>query len=277
MEFFRTVKLDGQKAAIADKHRQGDHEPAAVPRTTSASTTCRSTARRDALGRRSAAHPARSQIGSGLTGVMYVLDEPSIGLHQRDNDRLLATLKHLRDLGNSVIVVEHDEDAIASADYVVDMGPGAGEHGGQVVAQGTPEDIRRATAFAHGQYLAGTRQIPIPAKRNRAEAGRELTITGAAGNNLRASPCTCRSAFSCASPACRARASRRSSTTRCTTRSRAICTTARGAGAVHGDRGARALRQGDQRRPEPHRAHAALQSRRPTPDCSRRSARSSRR
>ena len=89
-----------------------------------------------------------SQIGSGLTGVMYVLDEPSIGLHQRDNDRLLATLKHLRDLGNSVIVVEHDQDAICAADYVVDMGPGAGEHGGQVVAQGTPEEIRLAHAFA---------------------------------------------------------------------------------------------------------------------------------
>ena len=105
-----------------------------------------------------------SQIGSGLTGVMYVLDEPSIGLHQRDNDRLLATLKHLRDLGNSVIVVEHDQDAIHAADHVVDMGPGAGEHGGQVVAQGTPDDIRRAAHSLTGQYLAGHRQIPIPAQ-----------------------------------------------------------------------------------------------------------------
>jgi excinuclease ABC subunit A len=93
---------------------------------------------------------------------MYVLDEPSIGLHQRDNDRLLATLKHLRDLGNSVIVVEHDHDAISSADYIVDMGPGAGEHGGQVVAQGTPEEIRLATHSLTGQYLAGRRQIPMP-------------------------------------------------------------------------------------------------------------------
>src|SRR5205085_10696065 len=107
-----------------------------------------------------------SQIGSGLTGVMYVLDEPSIGLHQRDNDRLLSTLKHLRDLGNSVIVVEHDHDAIMTADHVVDMGPGAGEHGGQVVAQGTPEDIRRAPHSLTGQYLAGHRQIPIPQPRN---------------------------------------------------------------------------------------------------------------
>ncbi len=126
-----------------------------------------------------------SQIGSGLTGVMYVLDEPSIGLHQRDNDRLLATLKHLRDLGNSVIVVEHDQDAILSADYVVDMGPGAGEHGGQVVAQGTPEDIKHAAHSLTGQYLAGHREIPVPARRQAADPGRMLTIAGASGNNLR--------------------------------------------------------------------------------------------
>ncbi len=126
-----------------------------------------------------------SQIGSGLTGVMYVLDEPSIGLHQRDNDRLLATLKHLRDLGNSVIVVEHDQDAILSADYVVDMGPGAGEHGGQVVAQGTPDEIRRATHSLTGQYLAGRREIPVPARRQVADPERMLTIKGASGNNLR--------------------------------------------------------------------------------------------
>src|SRR5512135_119212 len=126
-----------------------------------------------------------SQIGSGLTGVMYVLDEPSIGLHQRDNDRLLATLKHLRDLGNSVIVVEHDQDAILSADYVVDMGPGAGEHGGQIVAQGTPEEIRQAPHSLTGQYLAGRRQIPMPARRHRADGDRLLTVTGATGNNLK--------------------------------------------------------------------------------------------
>jgi len=125
-----------------------------------------------------------SQIGSGLTGVMYVLDEPSIGLHQRDNDRLIETLKHLRDLGNSVIVVEHDQDAILAADYVVDMGPGAGEHGGQVVAQGTPEDIRHAPHSLTGQYLAGHRQIPMPARRHRADAARRLVIAGASGNNL---------------------------------------------------------------------------------------------
>ena len=109
---------------------------------------------------------------------MYVLDEPSIGLHQRDNDRLLETLKNLRDLGNSVIVVEHDQDAINAADYVVDMGPGAGEHGGQVVAQGTPDDIRHAPHSLTGQYLAGHRQIPIPPKRHRADPGRTLKIIG---------------------------------------------------------------------------------------------------
>jgi len=126
-----------------------------------------------------------SQIGSGLTGVMYVLDEPSIGLHQRDNDRLLETLKHLRDLGNSVIVVEHDQEAILAADYVVDMGPGAGEHGGQVVAQGTPDDIRRAAHSLTGQYLAGHRQIAMPERRHRGDPTRRLVISGATGNNLK--------------------------------------------------------------------------------------------
>jgi excinuclease ABC subunit A len=126
-----------------------------------------------------------SQIGSGLTGVMYVLDEPSIGLHQRDNDRLLETLKRLRDLGNSVIVVEHDEDAINAADYVVDMGPGAGEHGGQVVAQGTPEEIRRASESLTGQYLSGKKQIAIPKKRTKIDMRKVLTIKGASGNNLK--------------------------------------------------------------------------------------------
>ena len=126
-----------------------------------------------------------SQIGSGLTGVMYVLDEPSIGLHQRDNDRLLETLKRLRDLGNSVIVVEHDEEAINAADYVVDMGPGAGEHGGQVVAQGTPDEIRKASESLTGQYLSGKKQIAIPRKRGKVDLRKVLTIKGACGNNLK--------------------------------------------------------------------------------------------
>ena len=126
-----------------------------------------------------------SQIGSGLTGVMYVLDEPSIGLHQRDNGRLLETLKHLRDLGNSVIVVEHDQDAILTADYVVDMGPGAGEHGGIVIAQGAPDVIRSSDASLTGQYLSGRLEIAIPAKRIPPVDDCWLSITGATGNNLK--------------------------------------------------------------------------------------------
>ena len=124
-----------------------------------------------------------SQIGSGLTGVMYVLDEPSIGLHQRDNDRLIETLRHLRDLGNSVLVVEHDEDAIRAADWVVDMGPGAGVHGGQVVAQGRPEQVAQDTASLTGRYLSGTLRIEVPAKRVR-PGERQLVVRNARGNNL---------------------------------------------------------------------------------------------
>lgn len=125
-----------------------------------------------------------SQIGSGLTGVMYVLDEPSIGLHQRDNGRLIQTLKDLRDLGNSVIVVEHDEDMIRSADFVVDMGPGAGEHGGQIVAHGTPHDIIHSDSLT-GQYLAGTRLITTPELRPVSDDLPCLKITGCRGNNLK--------------------------------------------------------------------------------------------
>lgn len=125
-----------------------------------------------------------SQIGSGLTGVMYVLDEPSIGLHQRDNDRLIETLKHLRDLDNSVIVVEHDEDMIRASDYVVDMGPGAGEHGGTVVASGTPEEVENHPTSATGQFLSGKRRIEVP-KQRREKTDKELVIYGASGNNLK--------------------------------------------------------------------------------------------
>ncbi|MBI5919958.1 MAG: excinuclease ABC subunit UvrA [Nitrosomonadales bacterium] len=126
-----------------------------------------------------------SQIGSGLTGVMYVLDEPSIGLHQRDNDRLLDTLKRLRDMGNSVIVVEHDEDAIQTADYVVDMGPGAGEHGGVVVAQGTPAEICANPNSLTGDYLVGRRRIEAPSVPHQPDPERMLRIIGATGNNLK--------------------------------------------------------------------------------------------
>jgi excinuclease ABC subunit A len=125
-----------------------------------------------------------SQIGSGLTGVMYVLDEPSIGLHQRDNDRLISTLKHLRDLGNSVIVVEHDEDMIRMADYVVDMGPGAGEHGGMIISEGTPLEVQADPASMTGQYLAGSRRIEYPQDRKQPDE-RHLRIVEAYGNNLR--------------------------------------------------------------------------------------------
>ena len=125
-----------------------------------------------------------SQIGSGLTGVLYVLDEPSIGLHQRDNDRLLTTLKNLRDQGNTVLVVEHDEDAIREADYVFDIGPGAGVHGGQVVARGTPSEIAADPASLTGQYLSGAREIRVP-KVRRAGNGKSLTVVGASGNNLK--------------------------------------------------------------------------------------------
>ena len=123
-----------------------------------------------------------TQIGSGLVGVAYILDEPSIGLHQRDNGKLLATLKHLRDLGNSVIVVEHDEETMRAADYVVDIGPGAGEHGGEVVAAGTAEDIMKCERSVTGQYLSGKRKIPVPEKR-RTPSG-WLTVTGAREHNL---------------------------------------------------------------------------------------------
>ena len=126
-----------------------------------------------------------SQIGSGLTGVMYVLDEPSIGLHQRDNDKLIQTLHHLRDLGNSVIVVEHDEDMIRSADFVVDMGPGAGEHGGEVVASGTPADVFANDASLTGQYLSGKQSIAVPQRRPVNDELDYLVLSGASGNNLK--------------------------------------------------------------------------------------------
>ena len=126
-----------------------------------------------------------SQIGSGLTGVLYVLDEPSIGLHQRDNERLLETLKHLRNLGNSVIVVEHDEDAILSADFVIDIGPGAGVHGGQIIAKGPPKSIISSRKSLTGDYLAGRRAVPVPTERRPMNPKKCLTIKGARGNNLK--------------------------------------------------------------------------------------------
>ncbi len=126
-----------------------------------------------------------SQIGSGLTGVLYVLDEPSIGLHQRDNERLLVTLRRLRDLGNSVLVVEHDEDAIRTADWLVDIGPGAGAHGGTVVSQGTPQHVMDDPKSLTGDYLSGRREIPMPEQRRKPDAKRLIRVVGATGNNLK--------------------------------------------------------------------------------------------
>ncbi|GGD88768.1 UvrABC system protein A [Aureimonas endophytica] len=126
-----------------------------------------------------------SQIGSGLTGVLYVLDEPSIGLHQRDNARLLTTLKHLRDIGNTVIVVEHDEDAVLTADYVVDIGPAAGIHGGQVIAEGTPDEIKANPKSLTGRYLSGALGVALPEARRKPQKGRRLKVVGARGNNLK--------------------------------------------------------------------------------------------
>ncbi|MDD4977561.1 MAG: excinuclease ABC subunit UvrA [Gallionella sp.] len=185
LAFFSELKLQGSKAAIAEKIvieianrltflNNVGLDYLSLER--SAETLSGGEAQRIRLA---------SQIGSGLTGVMYVLDEPSIGLHQRDNDRLLNTLKMLRDMGNSVIVVEHDEDAIRHADYVVDMGPGAGEHGGMIVAQGTPQQVCDNPESLTGDYLTGRRSIPMPKKMMKPDAERMLTITGACGNNLK--------------------------------------------------------------------------------------------
>jgi len=185
LAFFQGLKLQGQKQIIADKivleiaNRLSFLNNVGLDYLSlerSAETLSGGEAQRIRLA---------SQIGSGLTGVMYVLDEPSIGLHQRDNDRLLTTLKKLRDMGNSVIVVEHDEEAIRAADYVVDMGPGAGEHGGLIVAQGTPDDICRNRDSLTGDYMTGRRSIAMPAKSRKPDPERMLQIVSASGNNLK--------------------------------------------------------------------------------------------
>ncbi|MBI5660435.1 MAG: excinuclease ABC subunit UvrA [Nitrosomonadales bacterium] len=185
LAFFQQVKLAGHKQAIAER----------IVREIAGRLTFLNNVGLDYLsldrsaetlsGGESQRIRLASQIGSGLTGVMYVLDEPSIGLHQRDNDRLLSTLKRLRDMGNTVIVVEHDEEAIRSADYVVDMGPGAGEHGGSVVAQGAPAEICASRQSLTGDYLSGRRSIAAPKKYRAPDPERMLQITGACGNNLK--------------------------------------------------------------------------------------------
>ncbi len=185
VRFFADMKLDGWRATIADKivKEIGDRlgflsdvglDYLSLDR--SAETLSGGEAQRIRLA---------SQIGSGLVGVMYILDEPSIGLHQRDNKRLLGTLTHLRDIGNTVIVVEHDEEAILAADHVVDLGPGAGVHGGQVVVAGTPEEVQNSSESLTGQYLSGKRSIAVPEERVPADPERQITIVGATGNNLK--------------------------------------------------------------------------------------------
>ncbi|MDE1983565.1 MAG: excinuclease ABC subunit UvrA [Gammaproteobacteria bacterium] len=185
LEFFRKLALSGWRGEVANKIVKEIRERLSflvnvgldyLSLDRSAETLSGGEAQRIRLA---------SQIGSGLVGVMYILDEPSIGLHQRDNARLLATLTHLRDLGNTVIVVEHDEEAIRHADHVLDMGPGAGAHGGQVVAQGTPADIIANPASLTGQYLAGRRRIEIPSLRLPFDAKHTLHIRQAHGNNLK--------------------------------------------------------------------------------------------
>ena len=183
--FFETLELEGWRATIADKivkeigDRLGFLSDVGLDYLSlnrSADTLSGGEAQRIRLA---------SQIGSGLVGVMYILDEPSIGLHQRDNQRLLSTLIHLRDIGNTVIVVEHDEEAILAADHVVDLGPGAGVHGGRIVAEGPPDELRKNAQSLTGQYLSGRRAIAVPAERHAHDDQLEITIRGARGNNLK--------------------------------------------------------------------------------------------
>ncbi|MBA5762092.1 excinuclease ABC subunit UvrA [Vibrio sp. 404] len=186
LSFFAALSLEGQRAKIAEKVMKEINDRLEflvnvglnyLNLSRSAETLSGGEAQRIRLA---------SQIGAGLVGVMYVLDEPSIGLHQRDNERLLKTLTHLRDLGNTVLVVEHDEDAIRCADHVIDIGPGAGVHGGQVVAQGTMEDILKAPESLTGQYLSGAKKIAIPEKRTPFNNKKVVELLGATGNNLKA-------------------------------------------------------------------------------------------
>ncbi|HEU0187021.1 MAG TPA: excinuclease ABC subunit UvrA [Gallionellaceae bacterium] len=185
LTFFQGVKLPGNKQAIAEKIVQEITSRLTFLNNVGLDYLSLDRSAETLSGGEAQRIRLASQIGSGLTGVMYVLDEPSIGLHQRDNDRLLGTLKRLRDMGNSVIVVEHDEDAILSADHVVDMGPGAGDHGGTVIAQGTPKQVCANPASLTGDYLTGRRSISAPSKYTAPDAERMLRITGACGNNLK--------------------------------------------------------------------------------------------
>ena len=185
LTFFETIELHGQKLAIADKIVKEISNRLKFLTNVGLEYLSLSRSAETLSGGEAQRIRLASQIGSGLTGVMYVLDEPSIGLHQRDNDRLLETLMRLRDIGNSVIVVEHDQDAIMAADYVVDIGPGAGEHGGQIVAEGTPAEIQANPNSVTGQYLSGKKQITYNHQRHTPDPARWLSLSHATGNNLK--------------------------------------------------------------------------------------------
>jgi excinuclease ABC subunit A len=185
LHFFETLKLHGAKLAIADKIVTEIQNRLKFLTNVGLEYLSLSRSAETLSGGEAQRIRLASQIGSGLTGVMYVLDEPSIGLHQRDNDRLLETLKRLRDIGNTVIVVEHDHDAILSADYVVDIGPGAGEHGGEIVAEGTPQQVKDNPKSLTGQYLSGKKQIEYKHARTKSDPTKWLKLNNATGNNLR--------------------------------------------------------------------------------------------
>lgn len=185
LEFFEALELSGQRAKIAEKILKEIRERLSFLVNVGLNYLSLSRSAETLSGGEAQRIRLASQIGAGLVGVMYVLDEPSIGLHQRDNERLLNTLIHLRNLGNTVIVVEHDEDAIRAADHIVDIGPGAGVHGGNVIAQGTAEEIMQVEESLTGQFLSGKQKIEIPAKRMPYDASKVLTLKGARGNNLK--------------------------------------------------------------------------------------------
>ena len=185
LEFFETLELSGQRAKIAEKILKEIRERLSFLVNVGLNYLSLSRSAETLSGGEAQRIRLASQIGAGLVGVMYVLDEPSIGLHQRDNERLLNTLIHLRNLGNTVIVVEHDEDAIRAADHIVDIGPGAGVHGGNVIAQGTAEEIMQVEESLTGQFLSGKQKIEIPTKRVPYDESKVLTLKGARGNNLK--------------------------------------------------------------------------------------------
>ncbi|MDE4031721.1 excinuclease ABC subunit UvrA, partial [Glaesserella parasuis] len=185
LEFFEGLHLSGQKAQIAEKILKEIRERLSFLVNVGLNYLSLSRSAETLSGGEAQRIHLASQIGAGLVGVMYVLDEPSIGLHQRDNERLLNTLIHLRNLGNTVIVVEHDEDAIMAADHIVDIGPGAGVHGGQIIAQGTAQEIMQNEASITGKFLSGKEKIEIPKQRTPRDESKQLVLKGASGNNLK--------------------------------------------------------------------------------------------